>query len=99
MDETITAIYEQGVLRPLTPLELPEHARVEITIRAPDQTADQRQKVEQALRAAGLLAASPPRIPQAPVLSEEARAALAQRIGAAGGMPFSEIIIEEREGH
>jgi predicted DNA-binding antitoxin AbrB/MazE fold protein len=98
MDETITAIYEQGVLRPLTPLELPEHARVEITIRTPDQAAEQRRKVEQALRDAGLLAASPPRTPQTPVLSEEARAALAQRIGAAGGTPLSQIIIEERDG-
>lgn len=98
MDETITAIYEQGVLRPLTPLELPEHARVEITIRRPDQTAEQRRKVEQALRAAGLLTASPSQTPQAPVLSEEARAALAQRIGATGGTPLSQIIIEERDG-
>jgi hypothetical protein len=31
------------------------------------------------------------------MLSEEARAALAQRIGAAGGTPLSQIIIEERD--
>ena len=98
MDETITAIYEQGVLRPLTPLELPEHARVEITIRTPEGAAEQRRKVEQALRIASPLTASPPRTPQTPVFSEEARAALAQRIGAAGGMSLSEIIIEERDG-
>ena len=33
MDQTITAIYENGVLRPLTPLALPEHTEVEISIR------------------------------------------------------------------
>ncbi|MDW8322376.1 MAG: antitoxin family protein [Armatimonadota bacterium] len=29
---TIEAIYERGVLRPLRPLELPEHTRVRLTI-------------------------------------------------------------------
>lgn len=29
---TIEAIYERGVLRPLRPLELPEHTRVRLTV-------------------------------------------------------------------
>ena len=33
MDQTITAIYENGVLRPLTPLALPEHTEVEISLK------------------------------------------------------------------
>ena len=33
METTLTAVYENGVLRPLTPLALPEHAEVEISIR------------------------------------------------------------------
>jgi predicted DNA-binding antitoxin AbrB/MazE fold protein len=76
MDETITAIYEHGVLRPLTPLELPEHARVAITIRTPEGAAEQRRKVAQALRAAGFFVASPSRIAPVPVRSEEVRGAL-----------------------
>lgn len=32
MQITATAIYENGVLRPLTPLTLPEHARVQLQI-------------------------------------------------------------------
>jgi predicted DNA-binding antitoxin AbrB/MazE fold protein len=30
--ETIIAIYEQGLLRPLIPLQLPEHARVRVQV-------------------------------------------------------------------
>ena len=99
MDETITAIYEQGVLRPLTPLELPEHARVEITIRVPTNAADHRRQVDQVLQAAGLLVSPSSPTPEVPLLSEEARAALAQRVGAAGGTPLSQLISQERDGH
>ncbi len=31
MEETVTAIYENGVLRPLAPLNLAEHTRVRYT--------------------------------------------------------------------
>jgi predicted DNA-binding antitoxin AbrB/MazE fold protein len=34
MSERIDAIYEGGVLRPLKPLSLPDHARVKLTIDA-----------------------------------------------------------------
>jgi len=32
MAHRITAIYEDGILRPLPPLDLPEHSQVEIDI-------------------------------------------------------------------
>lgn len=32
MTETITVIYEHGVLRPTTPLDLPEHTEVQVTV-------------------------------------------------------------------
>lgn len=32
MSEPIDAIYENGVLRPLQPLSLPEHAQVKVTV-------------------------------------------------------------------
>ncbi|MDM8564551.1 antitoxin family protein [Candidatus Halobeggiatoa sp. HSG11] len=36
MNKPVTAIYENGVLRPLTPLNLPEHIQVRITIQSSD---------------------------------------------------------------
>jgi len=39
MSETIAAVYERGVLRPLTPLVLPERTHVQIQIIAPVPTA------------------------------------------------------------
>ena len=32
MNNTITVVYENGILRPLVPLALPEHARVQIRV-------------------------------------------------------------------
>jgi predicted DNA-binding antitoxin AbrB/MazE fold protein len=98
MEQIINAIYENGVLRPLTPVDLPEHSEVEIAIRSttPDESATHRRKAEAALIGAGLLqpqlATSMTRSP----LSPERREELARRF--AKGGPLSEIIIEEREG-
>jgi predicted DNA-binding antitoxin AbrB/MazE fold protein len=36
MPKTIEAVYEDGILKPLEDLELPEHKKVEITISTPD---------------------------------------------------------------
>lgn len=38
MSETITAVYENGVLRPLTPLTLPDRARVRLHIEHSETT-------------------------------------------------------------
>jgi predicted DNA-binding antitoxin AbrB/MazE fold protein len=98
MNETITAIYENGVLRPITPLDLPEHTEVQVSIKTPAATGTEahRRHVIDVLAAAGLVlpALAPP---PTPPLSEEERNDLARRIPA--GRPLSEIIIEEREGH
>jgi len=37
MNNPVTAIYENGVLRPLAPLNLPEHVQVRITIQPYDK--------------------------------------------------------------
>jgi predicted DNA-binding antitoxin AbrB/MazE fold protein len=37
MHRQVDAIYEDGVLKPLTKLELPEHSRVQLTVQANDQ--------------------------------------------------------------
>ena len=57
MAQRITAIYEDGVLRPLSPLELPEHSRVEIDIHQVASATDRaahRDQINQALVKAGL---------------------------------------------
>jgi predicted DNA-binding antitoxin AbrB/MazE fold protein len=102
MERTITAIYENGVLRPLAPLDLPEHAQVEIDVRQtmpPTNTQVQRELVRAALSAAGLLSSHPPiELPHGVhPLTEQERAELADRLGKFSGTPLSEIIIEERE--
>ena len=96
MAETITAVYEKGVLRPLTPLALPESSRVEIQImgQAADPQ-DERQQVRQALRDAGLVRPQPATQPVKAV-SETELAAAAASLAQAG--PLSQLIIDERNG-
>lgn len=101
MELVITAVYENGVLRPLTPLELPENTPVELAIRAmPSEAVEDdeshRGRVREALIAAGLALHS--RVEPTAVqglLSEVEREALARRLPA--GPPLSQIILEERE--
>ena len=93
MTETVTAVYEHGVLRPLTPLHLPEDSQVEIEVRMIHSTPDipdRREQVRAALDAAGILA---PATPSAMVpLSEAERVALAEEVlnGGVGSAPFPE---------
>ena len=92
MAQTISAIYENGVLRPTIPLELPEHARVELELRPVARAAS---GVEEALVAAGLML--PGGSSQGVhTLSDGERDDIARRNPS--GKPLSEIIIEEREG-
>ena len=98
MATTISAIYENGILRLLAPLPLPEHTPVEVTVELPLVATheDPHARIRAALVAAGL--SRPPVEPWTgpPPLSPEERAALAQQVAA--GQPLSEIINEEREG-
>lgn len=98
MATTVTAIYEDGVLRLLAPLPLPEHTPVEVTVELLPGSSQghAHDRIRAALVAAGL--SQPSTAPWAgpPPLAPEERAALAQQIPA--GQPLSEIIDEEREG-
>jgi predicted DNA-binding antitoxin AbrB/MazE fold protein len=98
MTTTVSAIYENGVLRLLAPLPLPEHTPVEVTVDVPSDRGkeDPRQQIRAALVAAGLSRAQPAPWHGPRPLSPEDRAALAQQVAA--GRPLSEIIDEEREG-
>ena len=98
MPETVTAVYEHGVLRPLTPLHLPEHSQVEIEVRLIHGTLDahaRRDQVRTALDAAGILAPGTPSA-LAP-LPEAERAALAEQLVVPGATPLSQMIMEDRE--
>jgi predicted DNA-binding antitoxin AbrB/MazE fold protein len=101
MTQTVTAIYEDGVLRPLSPLELTEHSKVEITVFEISQERDQqshREKVDKALADAGLLSTARGTNDGASLpLSAERRQELADLFSVGG--PVSDVINEDREGH
>ncbi len=94
MSEIITAVYEDGVLRPLNSLSLQEGATVRLQVLPEDSALDASQVI-QSLVAAGLVTPPPHRDGIEPV-SEEAWRELTQKLEASGGKPLSEIIIEDR---
>jgi predicted DNA-binding antitoxin AbrB/MazE fold protein len=101
MAEIVTAVYENGILRPLQPLNLRERQTVRLQI-MPEETViqeepDEIEEVIQSLVASGLIRPRPSRgtSPPDPVSKEERRR-LADMMGKAPGKPLSEIIIEER---
>ncbi len=87
MNQTTTAIYENGLLRPLVSLDLPEHSEVEITVHI---SADSlHTKVRKALN----LENQPNQTED--VISNKRRAELAKIFSAE--KPLSEYINEDRE--
>lgn len=90
MDQTTTAIYENGVLRPAVTLDLPEHSEVEITIHSNGDSLDD--KVGRALEAAGL---SLPIKRRAIKISEKRRAELAEIFSSE--RPLGDLISEDRD--
>jgi predicted DNA-binding antitoxin AbrB/MazE fold protein len=96
MSETIVTVYERGVLRPLTPLSLPENTQVRIQIVAPTPSVqEERLRVREALLDAGVIQPRQVTEPVQPVSETELEEA-ARALATAG--PFSELVIAEREG-
>ncbi len=94
--EPILAIYEHGVLRPLDPLSLSEHARVHLQIvPSPMNGENQRQRVRQALIEAQVIQPRTKHAPGPEVKESELQAA-ANALASAG--PLSALILAEREG-
>ena len=90
MDRTTTAVYENGVLRPTVPLDLPEHVEVEITIHTNGDSLDA--KVGRALESAGLT--TPRKIRTSPISSRR-RAELAALYSSE--IPLGDYIREDRD--
>ncbi|MBU0493030.1 MAG: antitoxin family protein [Chloroflexi bacterium] len=94
MPDIVTAVYENGILRPVQPLNLRERQTVRLQV-LPDEPTDEMDLVLQALVAAGLITPPPGHSDVTPI-SDKERHRLARRLGQAPGKPLSEIIIEER---
>lgn len=97
MSHRVTAIYENGILRPLAPLDLPEQAQVEITV---DKTTSinqpqptHRQAVRAALRQTEMERQAGHTPPVA--LTDEERERYARLFAA--DTPLSDYIREERD--
>jgi predicted DNA-binding antitoxin AbrB/MazE fold protein len=95
MTETVKAVYENGVLRPLRPLKLRERQTVRLQIVPEELTDLEDEAAIRTLVQAGTLTPPPGRSDVEPI-SEEERRELADRLGRAPGKPLSEIIIEDR---
>lgn len=92
-DTTATAIYEHGMLRLLSPINLPEQTRVNLVIQQIDIT-DELRRAEQVLAATGLV--TPPSAAPDVAPGSDARLAETAARYAVGG-PLSEVIIAERD--
>jgi len=98
MPETITAIYENGVLRPLSPLSLNDGETVQITIVAEvsqEELKGDRQKSMIKLMAAGLRGL-PTKQFKLDAVAEQKRRELFEKLKGRVGKPLSEIVIEDR---
>lgn len=93
MSEILTAVYEQGVLRPLHPVDLRERQIVRLQVLS--ELSDDVERVIDTLVRAGLLT-PPPGYSEVSPPSKEERRELAEELGRVSGKPLSEIIIEER---
>ena len=94
MSTEAKAIYEDGVLRLLTPVALPDRTQVRIQILSEQKADDELERAEAVLIAAGLI--KPKKIPEGLEPISSARRAELARLYSVGG-PLSESIIAERD--
>jgi len=96
MGEIVKAVYENGILRPLKPLNLREHQTVRVQVLSDEAVKDEGAEAVRVLIAAGLMHRPERTTPPPDPVSEEDRRALAERLSRAPGKPLSEIVIEDR---
>lgn len=94
-EKVVIAIYENGLLRPLTPLKLRERERVRLQILPAEAPPETVARALQALTASGLVTPCPGRSDVAPIPTER-RQEIARTLAATDGKSLSEIIIEDR---
>ena len=95
MPQTIMAVYEHGLLRPLEPLTLPENHKVRIQI-VSEPVVDKGVEIIQFLVKMGLI--TPPSKPsKASSISKTERRNLADALAKNTKQTLSEIVIEDRE--
>ena len=94
MNGNIAVVYEQGVLRPLHALNLPDYTRLEIRIvNAFDEATTEADKAYHVLCQAGLV--EPVRLVHVDPLPERELQRAADAFGQAG--PLSEVVIAQRD--
>lgn len=92
--QTVTAIYQNGVLRPLDSLDLPENSEVELNVKLIESKQDSGAAIGELLFQKGLSRRRKKTEPKQN-LSPEERARLAEIFSAP--QPLGEIIGEDRE--
>ena len=98
MPETITAIYENGVLRPLSPLSLNDGETVQITIVAEVSQEGVKGDREKAIKLMDVrkLMGLPTKQFKLDAAAEQKRRELFEKLKGRVGKPLSEIVIEDR---
>jgi len=99
MTQRVTAIYEDGVLRPLSPLKLTEHSKVEIAVYQSSPQNDEqthREMVDRILLDSELWSPAHNSSEISEPLSDQRRQELADLLAVGG--PLSDVINEDREG-
>ena len=92
--QTVMAIYQNGVLRPLVSLDLPENSEVELEVKVIESKSDSRAAISELLVQKGLSLQKKKTEPKQN-LSPEERERLAKIFSAP--RPLGEIINEDRE--
>jgi len=94
MADVLTAVYENGVLRPLGPVNLRERQTVRLQVLT-DEPLDEADRIIQKLASAGLLSLPLGYSTVKPV-SEKKRREVAASLGRAPGKSLSAVIMEDR---
>ena len=97
MTEIVTAVYENGILRPTHPLDLRERQTVRLQV-LPEEPTEAENELGQIIRSLvqeGKLT-PPPGHSDVEPMSDQERRELADQMGRAPGKPLSEIIIKDR---
>jgi len=94
MSELVMAIYDQGLLRPLKPLNLTDHQAVVIQVLS-EVVSNKNDQIIQLLIQSGLLT-PPSGSSKVKAVSTKERQRIADVLGKATTKPLSQVIIEER---